>query len=148
VRRLTSRISSESYPGYPECVVSCHGAGRFANSIRSFFPTPLPVDPRIDVSCTLTMGTPGGGLHQVVQRRAGGREGRLKVLTHLADLRAHVAFANHIALTVTGQLAGNKDGAPPFHDDVRVEHVPLHETRGERFGLEMVAWHVCLLFPA
>jgi hypothetical protein len=34
VRRLTSRMSSESYPGYPECVVSCHGAGRLANSIR------------------------------------------------------------------------------------------------------------------
>ena len=33
VRRLTSRMSSESYPGSPECVVSCHGAGRFANSI-------------------------------------------------------------------------------------------------------------------
>src|SRR2546421_8533700 len=35
VRRLASRMSSESYPGYPECVVSCHGAGRFANSIAS-----------------------------------------------------------------------------------------------------------------
>ena len=33
VRRLTSRMSSESYPGYPECVVSCHGADRLANSI-------------------------------------------------------------------------------------------------------------------
>ena len=30
-------MSSESYPGYPECVVSCHGAGRLANSIRPFF---------------------------------------------------------------------------------------------------------------
>src|SRR4029453_16112274 len=37
VRRLTYRISSESYPGYPECVVRCHGAGRFANSIRGVF---------------------------------------------------------------------------------------------------------------
>ena len=27
VRRLTSRISSESYPGAQEYVVSCHGAG-------------------------------------------------------------------------------------------------------------------------
>src|SRR5262245_53328891 len=35
VRRLTSRMSSESYPGCPECVVSCHGAGRLANSIRA-----------------------------------------------------------------------------------------------------------------
>jgi len=33
VRRLTSRMSSESYPGSPECVVSCHGAGRLTNSI-------------------------------------------------------------------------------------------------------------------
>src|SRR5712692_4217839 len=39
VRRLTSRISSESYPGNQGCVVSCHGAGRFANSIRWFFAT-------------------------------------------------------------------------------------------------------------
>src|SRR6266516_6931257 len=39
VRRLASRISSESYPGYPECVVSCHGADRLANSIRRFFKT-------------------------------------------------------------------------------------------------------------
>ena len=39
VRRLTSRMSSESYPGYPECVVSCHGAGRFANSIHYFMAT-------------------------------------------------------------------------------------------------------------
>jgi hypothetical protein len=36
VRRLTSRMSSESYPGSPECVVSCHGAGRLANSIRPY----------------------------------------------------------------------------------------------------------------
>src|SRR5437762_2242031 len=36
VRRLASRMSSESYPGYPECVVSCHGAGRLTNSIRPF----------------------------------------------------------------------------------------------------------------
>src|SRR2546428_9730364 len=28
VRRLTYKMSSESYPGYPECAVSCHGAGR------------------------------------------------------------------------------------------------------------------------
>ena len=39
VRRLASRMSSESYPGYPECVVSCHGADRFANSIRTFCET-------------------------------------------------------------------------------------------------------------
>src|SRR5262249_11278035 len=35
VRRLTSRMSSASYPGYPECVVSYHGADRLANSIRA-----------------------------------------------------------------------------------------------------------------
>ena len=40
VRRLTSRMSSESYPGYPECVVSCHGAGGLTNSIRRFSQTP------------------------------------------------------------------------------------------------------------
>src|SRR5215475_2448818 len=36
VRRLTYRMSSESYPGSPECVVSCHGAERMTNSIRYF----------------------------------------------------------------------------------------------------------------
>src|SRR6266487_4785493 len=41
VRRLASRISSESYPGYPECVVSCHGADRFANSIGPIVETSL-----------------------------------------------------------------------------------------------------------
>src|SRR3954454_1652372 len=41
VRRLTSRISSESYPGYPECIVSCHGADRFANSIRRLDEKPI-----------------------------------------------------------------------------------------------------------
>src|SRR5256885_16141076 len=36
VRRLTSRMSSESSPGYPECVVSCHGAGRPSSSHEGF----------------------------------------------------------------------------------------------------------------
>jgi|SRR5437899_12894732 len=43
VRRLTYRISSESYPGNQGCVVSCHGAGRFANSIRWFSETTATV---------------------------------------------------------------------------------------------------------
>src|SRR5215471_15489033 len=85
----------------------------------------------------------GGSLHQVLQRRPGGREGRLEVLTHLADLCAHITFANNIAMTVTGQLAGNKDSAPPFHDDdVGVKYVTLHDTCGELCGLYIVAWHV------
>jgi hypothetical protein len=83
-----------------------------------------------------------------VQRRPGDRESRLEVLTPLADVRAQVACANDMALTVTGQLAGKKDGAPPCHDDVRIEDVPLHETRGERCGLEMVAWYGYLFLPA
>jgi hypothetical protein len=40
VRRPTYRMSSESYPGYPECVVSCHGAGGLTNSIRAFIGFP------------------------------------------------------------------------------------------------------------
>jgi hypothetical protein len=44
VRRLTYRISSESYPGNQGCVVSCHGAGRFANSIPSFSSLIFPFD--------------------------------------------------------------------------------------------------------
>src|SRR5207247_10961829 len=39
VRRLTYRISYESYPGNEGSVVSCHVAGRFANSIGCFFET-------------------------------------------------------------------------------------------------------------
>ena len=41
-RRLTSRMSSASYSAYPEGVVSCHGAGRFANSILPFCETDKP----------------------------------------------------------------------------------------------------------
>ena len=47
VRRLTSRMSSESYPGSPECVVSCHGAGRLTNSIPPFFATSVKRIPLI-----------------------------------------------------------------------------------------------------
>ena len=46
VRRLTSRMSSESYPGYPECVVSCHGAGRLANSVCTLFRQDEHLHPR------------------------------------------------------------------------------------------------------
>ena len=42
-----------------------------------------------------------GGLHQVIQGGTGGRQGRLEVLADLADLGAHVAFADHITVTVT-----------------------------------------------
>src|SRR5262249_32352804 len=57
VRRLTSRMSSESYPGYPECVVSCHGAGRFANSITPLFGQFLTVGqpPRVAYEGVLSM---------------------------------------------------------------------------------------------
>src|SRR5262245_50273584 len=44
VRQLTSSISSESYPGSPECVVRYHGADRFANSIRALFLHLFPSD--------------------------------------------------------------------------------------------------------
>src|SRR5205823_13807280 len=39
VRRLTYRMSSESYPGNQECVVSYHGAG-WASSTRPCSPSP------------------------------------------------------------------------------------------------------------
>ncbi len=38
VRRLTYRISSESYPGGQECVVSCHGAKRVLTALQTKYP--------------------------------------------------------------------------------------------------------------
>src|SRR5713101_8473869 len=34
VRRLTSKISSESYPGSQECVANCHGAARQSSALQ------------------------------------------------------------------------------------------------------------------
>ena len=68
VRRLTSRMSSESYPGYPECVVSCHGAGRLANSICPLLVhiptctvTPSPSVQKLDPSAARRYSLPAGG---------------------------------------------------------------------------------------
>ena len=44
VRRLTSRISSESYPGSQECVANCHGAGEFTCVHHTIHPAPSPPD--------------------------------------------------------------------------------------------------------
>src|SRR6266849_212129 len=44
VRRLTSRISSESYPGDQECVANCHGAGEFTCVHHTVHPAPSPPD--------------------------------------------------------------------------------------------------------
>src|SRR2546422_635582 len=35
VRRLTFRISSESYPGSQECVANCHGAARQSSALQT-----------------------------------------------------------------------------------------------------------------
>src|SRR5207237_9378251 len=51
VRRLASRISSESYPGYPECVVSCHGAERLANGFLRH-PANDELRRRVSPACT------------------------------------------------------------------------------------------------
>src|SRR5229473_5131430 len=44
VRRLTSRISSESHPGSQECVTHYHGAGEFTCVHRTIHPAPSPPD--------------------------------------------------------------------------------------------------------
>jgi hypothetical protein len=44
VRRLTSRISSESYPGNQECVATCHGAEEFTCVHHTAHPAPSPPD--------------------------------------------------------------------------------------------------------
>jgi hypothetical protein len=44
VRRLTSRISSESYPGSQECVANCHGAEEFTCVHHTVHPAPSPPD--------------------------------------------------------------------------------------------------------
>ena len=44
VRRLTYRISSESYPGSQECVTNYHGAGEFTCVHHTIHPAPSPPD--------------------------------------------------------------------------------------------------------
>ena len=44
VRWVTSRISSESYPGNQECVATCHGAGEFTYVHPTIHPAPSPLD--------------------------------------------------------------------------------------------------------
>ena len=44
VRRLTSRISSESYPGTQECIANCHGAEEFTCVHHTAHPAPSPPD--------------------------------------------------------------------------------------------------------
>jgi hypothetical protein len=44
VRWLTSRISSESYPGDQECVANCHGAEEFTCVHHTANPAPSPPD--------------------------------------------------------------------------------------------------------
>src|SRR5712691_8943584 len=44
VRWLTSRISSESYPGDQECVANCHGAEEFTYVHHTIHPAPSPPD--------------------------------------------------------------------------------------------------------
>src|SRR5882762_5385228 len=44
VRWVTSRISSESYPGNQECVATCHGAEEFTCVHHTDYPAPSPPD--------------------------------------------------------------------------------------------------------
>src|SRR5260370_38850609 len=64
VRRLTSRISSESYPGTQECIANCHGAGALTWVRPITYPSPISVAvltdtslPRGSDASRLTVGT-------------------------------------------------------------------------------------------
>src|SRR5215813_6536314 len=46
VRRLTFRISSESYPGSQECVANCHGAAGQSSGLQTVVPTTETCYPR------------------------------------------------------------------------------------------------------
>src|SRR6266446_6998289 len=50
VRRLTSRISSESHPGSQECVTNYHGAGEFTWVHHTIHPAPSPLDAGRDIA--------------------------------------------------------------------------------------------------
>src|SRR3989442_3829151 len=50
VRRLTSRISSESHPGSQECVTNYHGAEAFTWVRHTIHPSPVSVSVLTDTS--------------------------------------------------------------------------------------------------
>jgi hypothetical protein len=52
VRWLTSRISSESYPGDQECVANCHGAEEFTYVHHAIHPAPSPPDAGRDTAAS------------------------------------------------------------------------------------------------
>ena len=73
VRRLTSRISSESYPGTQECIANCHGAGAFTWVHPTIHPSPISVVVLKDTSAPhgfdasrLAVGPLSGGAVRVV----------------------------------------------------------------------------------
>src|SRR5713101_4268090 len=61
VRRLTSRISSESYPGTQECIANCHGAGAFTWVRHAIHPRSVSVltDTSSPHECDASLATVG-----------------------------------------------------------------------------------------
>src|SRR6266852_4108351 len=73
VRRLTSRISSESYPGSQECVTHYHGAGEFTCVHHTIHPAPSPPDAGRD-TVPSRFGCQSGACGYRVRRRCTGRD--------------------------------------------------------------------------
>ena len=73
VRRLTSRISSESHPGSQECVTHYHGAGEFTCVHRTIHPAPSPPDAGRD-TVPSRFGCQSGACGYRVRRRCTGRD--------------------------------------------------------------------------
>src|SRR5207247_9167491 len=85
-----------------------------------------------------------GRLHQIVESRPSRGECGLEIFAHLAELGAHVALPNDIALLVTRQLTGDKDGPSSFHGyHMGIQHMTVHDAREQCCSLDMMAWHTC-----
>jgi hypothetical protein len=87
----------------------------------------------------LDVGDVGVGLHDVGEGGAGRGQRRLDVLAHLAELRAHVAGADHLAARTASELAGHEDRPLALDDHhVGVEDVAAHDPLGERGRLQVL----------
>src|SRR5688500_15333237 len=69
--------------------------------------------PHLDVAeKLLDVGHVGTGAHQIVERRPRALQRQLEVLSHLPDLRPHVALADEVPLLVARQQARHEHHRP------------------------------------
>src|SRR3954465_9967676 len=100
-RRDRDRLDLDQKIRMREAAYLDGGAGRQRAEI--FHPHADMLEEFVDV------GGEGLGPDEIGERRAGRRQGRLQVLADLADLRAHVSFADDLAGLVAGEQAGHED---------------------------------------